>query len=88
VNKFVQPRTYADPEASARKILEIAYSMGEVWDDRIFVEKLNWAMLTEHGASPAEWGAGIKLAVQKGWLWRHESGSFYRFTEAGKGLFA
>jgi hypothetical protein len=88
MNKFIQPRLYADPEAAARKIVEIAYGLGEVWDGRLFVEKLNWAMLTENGASPAEWSAGIKLAVENGWLWRHESGSFYRFTRAGKDLFA
>jgi len=45
-------------------------------------------MLTEFGALTAEWRAGIEYAVEKGWLWKHESGSYYRFTEAGKDLFA
>jgi len=45
-------------------------------------------MLTDFGASPAEWRAGIDLAVAKGWLWAHESGTYYRLTEAGKALLA
>jgi len=38
MNKFVEPRPYADPEAAARKIMEIAHGLGEVWDGRIFTE--------------------------------------------------
>ena len=26
------------------------------------------------GGSPAEYGAGMKLAIDRGWLWMHESG--------------
>jgi hypothetical protein len=26
-----------------RKIVEIAYGLGEIWDGWLFVEKLNWA---------------------------------------------
>jgi len=88
MSKFVESRPYADPEAAARKIMEIAHGLGDVWDGRLFVEKLNWPMLTDIGALPAEWRAGIERAVENGWLWKHESGSYYRFTEAGKSLFA
>jgi hypothetical protein len=88
MNKFVESRPYANPEAAARKIMEIAHGLGEVWDGRLFTEKLNWPMLTDFGASPAEWRAGIDLAVAKGWLRAHESGTYYRLTEAGKSLFA
>lgn len=42
-------------------------------------------MLTEFGAP--EWRAGIECAVEKGWLWKPESGSYYHLTEAGKELF-
>jgi hypothetical protein len=27
-------------------------------------------------------------AITQGWLWRHESGTFVRFAEAGEALFA
>jgi hypothetical protein len=88
MNRSIEPRPYADPEAAARKIMEIAKGLGDVWDGRLFTEKLNWPMLFEFGASPAEWRAGIDLAVAKGWLEMHESGTYYRFTQAGKDLFA
>jgi hypothetical protein len=74
MNKFVEPRPYADPEAAARKIMEIAHE--------------NWPMLTTFGATPAEWRGGIDRAVENGWLRAHESGTYYRLTEAGKSLFA
>jgi DNA-binding transcriptional regulator PaaX len=86
MNKFVEPRPYADPEAAARKIMEIAHDLGDVWDGRLFTE--NWPMLTTFGATPAEWRGGIDRAVENGWLRAHESGTYYRLTEAGKSLFA
>lgn len=88
MNKFVEPRPYADPEAAARRIMEIANGLGDVWVGRLFIEKLNRPVLFEFGASPAEWRAGIDVVVAKGWLEMHESGTYYRFTEAGKDMFA
>jgi hypothetical protein len=32
--------------------------------------------------------AGIQMAVDKGWLARHESGTYVKFTPAGAELFA
>jgi hypothetical protein len=40
------------------------------------------------GGSPPEYGAGMKLAIERGWLWLHESGTFVKFTAAGAALFA
>jgi hypothetical protein len=37
--------------------------------------------------SPAEYGAGLKLAIERGWLKIHESGTFVTFTPAGAELF-
>lgn len=45
-------------------------------------------MLSEHKATPAEYKAGLDLAVAKGWLELHESCTFVRFTQSGKDLFA
>jgi hypothetical protein len=39
-------------------------------------------------ASPAEYGAALELAIAKGWLWKHESGTYVKFTPAGAELFA
>jgi hypothetical protein len=50
MTKFVEHRPTLIRKAAARKIVEIAYGLGEVWAGRLFVEKLHWAMLTEHGA--------------------------------------
>jgi hypothetical protein len=40
------------------------------------------------GASPDEYRAGIERAIENGWLDRHESGTFVKFTQAGADLFA
>jgi hypothetical protein len=38
--------------------------------------------------APAEYKAGLDLAIAKGWLWLHESGTYVRLTEAGAALLA
>ena len=83
--KFAEPRPYADPEKAARRLLEIASTIEPIQDGRIHVEKINGPFLKE--ASPAEYGAGIAYAIDKGWLWKHESGTFVRLTPAGADLF-
>ena len=35
-----------------------------------------------------QYGAGLKLAIARGWLWLHESGTYVKFTQAGSELFA
>jgi len=86
--KFAANRPYADPEAAARKLAEIANSIEAVHDGRIYIELVNAPMLFEHKASPAEYKAGLHLAIAHGWLWLHESGTYVKFTPAGAELFA
>jgi hypothetical protein len=44
--KFVEPRPFADPDAAARKLMEIANSVeAPVQDGRIFIEKIHWPSL-------------------------------------------
>ena len=81
-------RPYADPEAAARKLLEIANSVEAVQDGRIHIELINGPMLFVHKATPAEYKAGLDLAIAQGWLWLHESGTYVKFTQAGAELFA
>jgi hypothetical protein len=83
--KFVAARPFADPDAAARKLVEIAHAADAVQDGRIYTELVNDAFLTA-GGSPAEYRAGIKRVVEKGWLWRHESGTYVKFTPAGSRL--
>jgi hypothetical protein len=33
-------------------------------------------------------GAGMRRAIERGWLWMHESGTYVKFTPAGAELFA
>jgi hypothetical protein len=49
---------------------------------------INGTFLFKDKGSPAEYGAGMKLAQERGWLVMHESGTFVRFTPAGAELFA
>jgi hypothetical protein len=86
--KFVAPRPFADPEAAARKLLEIANAVEPVQDSRIHIEKINWPFLSELKGTPAEYSAGLKLAIERGRLWPHESGTYVKLTEAGGALFA
>jgi hypothetical protein len=86
--KFAEARPYADPEAAARKLIEIANSVEAVQDGRIFIELLNAPFLYEFKGTPAQYSAGLKLAVERGWLWLHESGTYVKFTQSGAELFA
>jgi hypothetical protein len=42
--KFVERRPFADPEAAARRLMEIANSVEAVQDGRIHIELINWPM--------------------------------------------
>jgi hypothetical protein len=86
--KFAADRSYSDPEKAARKILEIANSVEAVQDGRIYIEKINAPFLFRERATPAEYSAGLKLAIERGWLVMHESGTYVKFTQAGADLFA
>ena len=88
MNKFVNVRPFADPLAAAPKLLEIANGVEAVQDGRIFIELINGPFLYDHKGSPAEYGAGLKLAIERGWLWKHESGTYVKLTQAGADLFA
>jgi hypothetical protein len=84
--KFVADRAFTHPDAAARKLVEIANATEAVQDGRLYIELVNDAFLAA-GGSPAEFRAGIERAVVKGWLWRHESGTYVKFTPAGADLF-
>jgi hypothetical protein len=61
--KYATDRPFADPEAAARKLLEIANATEAVQDGRIHIEKLNGPFLFKEGGSPAEYGAGIAVGA-------------------------
>jgi hypothetical protein len=41
---------------------------------RIHIEKIEGPFLFAHGGGPAEYGEGLTFAIERGWLWKHESG--------------
>jgi hypothetical protein len=86
--KYAADRPYSDPEKAARKLMEIANSIEAIQGGRIHIEKMNGPFLFEHKGTPAEYRSGLKLAIERGWLWRHESGTYVTFTRDGAELFA
>ena len=77
----------ADPDQAARKLIEIANSVEAVQDGRIHIEKINEPFLRA-GGSPTEYVAGLEYAIAKGWLWKHESGVYVKFTQEGADIFS
>jgi len=67
--------------------LKIANGVEAVIDGRIYIERINAPFLAA-GGSGDDFRAGIARAIAQGWLWRHESGTYLKFTEAGAALFA
>jgi hypothetical protein len=48
-------------------------------DGRINIELFNWPFLHElRGTSPVS-----TFAIERGWLWKHESGTYVKFTRPG-----
>jgi len=86
--KFVTDRPLADPDAAARKLIELANAFEPVQDGRIHIELINAPFLYQLKGTLAEYKAGLERAITNGWLWLHESGTFVKFTEAGLALFA
>lgn len=73
---------------TARRLLEHAHAFEPIQDGRIYIEKLNGPFLFGDKGIPAEYSAGLKLAIDRGWLEIHDSGTFVKFTAAGADLFA
>jgi hypothetical protein len=49
----------------------------------ILAHKSNEPLPYKERGTPAECGGGLKLAIGRGWLWLHESGTYMKLTEAG-----
>lgn len=75
---------YANPEAAARKLVELAASAEPVQDGRIHIEKINAPFLFTLKARGSEFGAGLRFAIERGWLELHESGTYVRLMTAGE----
>jgi hypothetical protein len=85
--KFIRPRPFTNPDTAARKLGEIANDVEAVMDGRIYIERIN-APFFAAGGSGEDFRAGIARTIAQGWLWRHESSTYVKLTEAGAALFA
>ena len=86
--KFVEASPLSDPETAARKLIEIANGVEAPQDGRIHIEKINGPFLFQLKGTVGQYCAGIKHAIERGWIGLHERGTFIRFTQAGADLFA
>ncbi|WP_371748246.1 hypothetical protein [Bradyrhizobium sp. CCBAU 53338] len=61
-------RPYSDPEAAARKLIELTKMIEAVQDGRIHIEKINAPFLSKDGckATGSEFSASIKHAIERG----------------------
>jgi len=65
----------------------IANSVEAAQDGRIYIKRVNEPFLAT-GGSGEQFRAGIARAIALGWLWRHESGTYVKFTDSVAALFA
>ena len=68
--------------------MEHAQAFEPVQEGRIYIELINGPFLFREKGTPDEYKAGLDLAIERGWLVLHESGTFVRFTQGGAELFA
>ncbi|WP_426423223.1 hypothetical protein [Bradyrhizobium genosp. A] len=75
----MKERLYAEPGAAARKLIELAAG-AEPINGRIHIEKINAPFMSKEGCngSGPEFGAGLKYAIEKGWLDLHKSGTYVK----------
>lgn len=66
MKRFVEASPLSDPEAAARKLMEIANGVEPVQDGRIHIEKINGPFLFEVKGTPDQYSAGMKRATERG----------------------
>jgi hypothetical protein len=68
--------------------MEHAQAFEPIQEGRIYIEKINGPFLFGDKGTPAEYSAGLELAIKRGWLTLHESGTYAKFTQSAAELFA
>jgi hypothetical protein len=54
-----------------------------VQDGRIYIKIINGQFLFKEGGTPEEYSTGLACSAIKRWLWKHESGTYVKFTPVG-----
>jgi hypothetical protein len=85
--KFVEPSHFTDPDAAARKLVEIANGIEADHAGRVEIGTIN-RQFRDAGGSYEEYGAAVKAAIAHGWITMHPSGAYLSFTQEGADLFA
>ena len=66
--KFVEPNPFTDPDATARKLLEIANATEPAQDGRIYIELVNAAFLKAGGTAELFRATGFRgRSTKVGW---------------------
>ena len=58
------------------------------YEIRLRPAALTGPLLFREKGTPDEYKAGLDLAIERGWLVLHESGTHVKFTQGGADLFA
>jgi hypothetical protein len=78
--KFVDARPYAQPEAAARKLAEIAAGIKPIQEADLH-RAGQLALPDRVQGQPAEFGADLRYAIEQSWFWMHESGTYLRLLK-------
>jgi len=73
--KFVADRPFADPDATARELMELANAVEPSKTAASISRRSTGRFLYQLKGTPAEYKAGLDRAIANGWLWLHESGT-------------
>jgi hypothetical protein len=85
--EFKEDRPLPTPEASERKLLELANAVETDHAGRLDVGLIN-KLFHDAGGSYEEYPVAVKAAIGHGWITMRPSGGYLTFTQAGADLFA
>ena len=63
--KYTADRPYSDADKAARHLMQHAHAFEPVQDGQIHIEKINAPFLYQVRATPAEYSAGLRLAIER-----------------------
>jgi hypothetical protein len=86
--KLTTDRPFAILKKQPAACWSTAHAFEPIQEGRIYIDKLNGPFLFGDNGTPAEYSAGLKLAIERGWLEIHDTGTYVKFTAAGADLFA
>jgi hypothetical protein len=81
--KYATNRPYSDPNRLRAASWSTLRPPNPSREGRIYIEKINGPFLFGDKGTPAEYSAGLDLAIKRGWLTLHESGTYAKFTQSG-----